>query len=313
MHKAVLSRLEPLQRYGQVSLVWSSKRLTVFAAFCGPDGRLAWVAKVARHPTSIPVLLRENKALRYLEPWADTLRIPRILSWDRDVQSACLVQTGIDGQLARFHFGVDASARLLAQVLEQPFAWIERLGQLVPPPSRITLGVRLDELLVRLQNEPVAAPVVRILTEARERTSRLLSLEAGVVHGDFTPGNLVLTKRGLGVVDWEEFGAGFPLQDLFTILCNCDYYIADQPCDLVETYAHVLFSHSATCRFALSRLELAGLDRDELRFCFYAYLGTMIGFQKAVPESKWIALLSYLGRFGYPAPGTVLPPPSERL
>lgn len=312
MHRAILSRLDPLQRYGRVSLVWSSKQLTVFVASSDHDDSLVWVAKVARDPRSIPVLVKEYTALNYLAPWAETMHIPRVLDWESDGESACLVQTPITGRSVRLHLDVSAPAHLAGAVLEPAFTWIERFGQLVPPPRRVALGDHLEQLLAQLREKPAALPVAQVLTETRGRVSRLLARDAPAAHGDFTPGNLVLTEHGLGVVDWEEFGCAFPLQDFFTIACHSDHYRGPKHCGLLETYAHILFSPSPACGMVLSRLQSSGLDQDELRFCFYAYLGTRIRFQETVSPSDWIAFLKYLERFGYPGPGAVIPAPEGR-
>ena len=309
MHRAILSLLDPIQSYGRVSLVWSFKKLTVFVASSDRDSSLLWVAKVARHPSSISALEREHKALHYLEPWAETLQIPRVLSWESDAESACLVQTAITGGASRFHLDTSAPAQVVATVWDPAFDWISRFEQIVPPPRRVALGDHLEQLLAQLQEDSAALPVARILAETRHRLPRLLSREARPAHGDFAPGNLVLTERGLGVVDWEEFGPAFPLQDLLTIVCNSEYYAGKKRRDLLETYAHVLFSQSPACRLMLSRIQPAGLDQHELGFCFYAYLGTRIRFQKSVCAADWTAFLNYLEKFGYPGPGTVIPTP----
>jgi aminoglycoside phosphotransferase (APT) family kinase protein len=48
---------------------------------------------------------------------------------------------------------------------------------------------------------------------ARQRLSELPDGEA-ICHGDFHPGNILLTRRGPGVIDWMSGTRGHPLGDV---------------------------------------------------------------------------------------------------
>lgn len=309
MHSALLARLqsrpEVLRDISHLFSKWG-KKLGVFALFPEREQGPEWVAKIARSPRAVAALIREEAALRYLEPWADALRIPRVLSWDVSPQSACLVQSGIAGRPISITLDTAASGAAVAARLRKPLEWLERFQRLVPLPRNITVASRLSELLQESRGLPRCRRGLEILTALATREIPFFSGPAEVAHGDFAPCNMLDSPAGVGVIDWEQFAARLPLRDLFTLVLSIQYHRRGRPCGFVETYRHALFSESPVCRMVTSHAAGLGLGAEALRVCFYAYLVKRMTFQY-VRGSDWEALLNYLGTVDYPPPGRILP------
>jgi len=68
-----------------------------------------------------------------------------------------------------------------------------------------------DRLRSRIESSPRAAPDVRELM-----LERLKALPRGdrLLHGDFHPGHVVMSRAGMVIVDWGEAARGHPLADV---------------------------------------------------------------------------------------------------
>jgi 5-methylthioribose kinase len=104
----------------------------------------------------------------------------------------------------------------------------ERLGELLRTWRQRTSGLRLPALeshtgFVELRIDPFHRQVARRYPELAahlERvTGRLLAAHECLVHGDFSPKNVLVGADGLWVIDWEIAHVGDPIFDV-AFLCT---------------------------------------------------------------------------------------------
>ncbi len=103
-----------------------------------------------------------------------------------------------------------------------------RLGTLLATWQRSTTGVRLPELesltgFTELRIDPFHQTVARKHPELADRidavSRRLLETRRCLVHGDFSPKNVLVGDDGLWVIDWEIAHVGDPVFDV-AFLCS---------------------------------------------------------------------------------------------
>lgn len=103
-----------------------------------------------------------------------------------------------------------------------------RLGTLLGTWQRATTAVRLPELesqtgFTELRIDPFHLTVARKHPELADRiesvTRRLLTTQQCLVHGDFSPKNVLVGDDGLWVIDWEIAHVGDPVFDV-AFLCS---------------------------------------------------------------------------------------------
>ncbi len=103
-----------------------------------------------------------------------------------------------------------------------------RLGTLLGTWQRSTTGVRLPELesltgFTELRIDPFHLTVARKHPELADTieamSRRLLTTRECLVHGDFSPKNVLVGEEGLWVIDWEIAHVGDPVFDV-AFLCS---------------------------------------------------------------------------------------------
>lgn len=305
MHRAILDRAHRASSPVSLSF-YPSSRGGLIAAFSSRSSGPEWVAKASERPEIVARVKKEHDALRYLEPWADELGIPRVLAWDQGSEAACLIITGAEGtpEFPRLRIGgTDIAPDAL---FHTPFAWLARFQKLVPPPPSTGFRQVLDEWLHDLEFHPHMGAVADGLRAALQACEPPEWPRPVTVHGDFAACNVLRTATGVTVIDWESFGAGFPFQDVFTFVCAIPCYDGQRPCTLLEQYRHALFSISPVCRYVERYILRNGAHPRELRFAFYGFLAAHLRTQTALPPQQWLELFDYLAARGYPAPCTPL-------
>ena len=207
---------------------WEGARSYLFAA--SPEGRL--FARASRDPADSSMLEHEV-AVREIVGAEGPLRAPPVLERGPD----WLLETAIEPE----PFGGAAHVELVAAAAERLQAL--DLPELQARPQRGSFRARL-----RLLGSPLPVADLRrarrVLAESR--------LPLITTHGDFHPGNVLISGGAAWVVDWELCGHGPAGADLLHFAATVDS-TADRE------------------RLLEAAVELAG-DRDEALLLAYAVL-----------------------------------------
>jgi hypothetical protein len=247
-------------------------------------------------------LRREHEALAYLEPWAEALAIPRVFFWEDDPCQCCLIRSGLQGEADSVALPVTSPQEVLDRHFRKPLDWLGRFQSLAPPPEAISVRSLCESVLERLSGSGLTGLAAAIDKGMPEAGRGAIS-----VHGDFFPRNVLLSSACVGVVDWDRFGAGLPLQDLFYLFVGADFFHDHRLCTLAEIGRYALFSSLPLCRYVMRRIELAGVSSREAACYFYCYLAAHL-LEECLDRSWiWFVLLGWLEAAGFPAPGTSLP------
>jgi hypothetical protein len=185
--------------------------------------------------------------------------------------------------------------------LEREVAALQSLGKLLPPPLRAPQVLNQSDGLLLLEPVPwlprrrpwfLPTEIVRALGTffgaASEDGERV-----GPLHGDFAPWNLLQTRRGWVLVDWEEaHDRGRPFFDLFHYLVMANLAL-ERPSQraLLEGLEGKGWVGRAIAVYA----ESARLDNEDTRELLISYLrASSEGLNLATPGG----LLDFQGRQG---------------
>jgi aminoglycoside phosphotransferase (APT) family kinase protein len=152
-----------------------------------------------------PDSLGEEEAIAAVRVTAAGLAAPRFLGTQRVDGRYGLVYERVDGP-SMVEVAVREPARaeaLAARLAELHAAMHERSGSGLPETR--------DRLRSAIEHAPHVAADARLA--ALERLDALPTGSA-IVHGDFHPGNVVMTERGPVVIDWLTAGIGPPAADV---------------------------------------------------------------------------------------------------
>lgn len=151
----------------------------------------------------VPRVLRHAPGALALE-WLDG----RTLYEHRRRRGLAPVDRDVGAALARIHHGArNALERLAIGDFGERLVWTS-------PELYASLGPAGLQLFHRVQRAPrVVERLVWLLeTETRET--------AAFVHGDLRQPNVLVTRRGVAFVDWEQSGLGDPARDLGMLLAD---------------------------------------------------------------------------------------------
>ena len=311
MHDSLITRLKNSSK-GVPALL--NARGTCICLYDEDSGGPVWVSKSASNEIGVRRLRAEYDALLYLEPCAEQMNIPRVLDWEESPDGCTLVQSGIRGKHHPAAISGSASSNELNRRFGGVVAWINRLQQAVPSPSRKSLRRLAAEFAGRLEHHPEFGRIAASLASILRNPPVLGNRNAVPAHGDFYYRNVLFSGREVGVVDWGSFGGGFPLQDKFSYVVNSDYVLNNRCGTRLQNYHHVFFSPSRACSYALGMAKGAGWNEEQTRFLFYCFLATEICLDSdQIPVSDWCEILQYLDHYGYPTPGINLPPPATAV
>lgn len=269
-----------------------------------------WVAKRVESEPGRLRLRNERQALESLFPWCEVLRVPQVLAWSEDESDACLILSGLPGY-SRFpslrkgaavdaHFGIAQN-------------WLRQFHRLVPAPDDGDLSTLHRRCLQELSELP-----------KRERRSCGLwakyeqivapSRPAVPVHNDFWWGNLLFDGGRIGVVDWDGFRAGTPLDDLLTLFLKTPVLRGWTRLSASAAFQWMFFEPSPAHRLLQSWAEEYNLSASDGEFCFYSFLVRRLHWELGMSlqprgdmdrrsaQVEWSAILGWLADQRYPNP-----------
>lgn len=245
-----------------------------------PEGQPRFVLKQSREQlrtkdpwfSRLDRIWREADALRTLQPLLPVGRIPRVLREDRSnylftmeaaparhtVWKQALLGGDLDPLVAQ---GLgDDLACLHTQTARQP--------QLCMPfaDRQVFVELRVDPFYRRVLQ---AAPEVR--TPLEQMLEQMFATQICLVHGDFSPKNVLLTDQGVVLVDFETVHWGDPAFDLGFFLSHL----------LLKTVLHRdRFEQAADLSRHFWRGYLAGLGEGR----FHPLLSPKTIVQRTIPH-----------------------------
>jgi hypothetical protein len=171
---------------------------------------------------------------------------------------------------------IDLDPRTRTLVIQRaPRSWVDWRSELLRGEVDPRVGGRLGHLLSGWHRETAANPnllapfrddtaFVQLRIDPFHRTvagahpdlaprieavvTRLLSRRSCLVHGDFSPKNVLVGPDGLWVIDWEVAHVGDPVFDLAYLLCHLTLKAIHRPADSAryrETAAAFLDAYGA--------------------------------------------------------------------
>lgn len=269
-----------------------------------------WVAKRAESEPGRRRLRNERKALQYLLPWQQLLRIPRVIAWSEDEADACLILWGTPGY-SRYPFlrtGGVLDARF--QIAQN---WLRQLHRLVPSPEDVDLQTLQQRWRAGLEDLPRRERRSRGLWRKFDETKAPFR-PAVPVHNDFWWGNLLFDGGRIGVVDWDGFQAGTPLDDLLTLLFKTPTVKGGTALGASAAFRRTFFEATPTRRLLQRWAAECGLTAKDAEFCFYSFLVRRLHWElgmslqpreekdKQAALLQWSAILAWLAHEGYPSP-----------
>lgn len=211
---------------------------------------------IARGRTAEVYAWEPGKVIKLFYPWVDRNAALYEQRLARTVLAAGIQTPAVgeliehNGRVGLIYERVD-SATLLEQLFRYPWRTAQYARQMAalhaalhtcPAPDLPPMHQRLGEKIYHASALPEAL--------RRKALEALIKLPQGhvVCHGDFHPANILVTSRGLMVIDWIDATAGHPLGDV--------------------ARSQLLILHSALPFPLFPRLMLEGLRR----WFFRAYL-----------------------------------------
>ncbi len=269
-----------------------------------------WVAKRVESEPGRLRLRNERLALEELSPWEEVLRVPRVLAWREDESDACLIVSGLPGcsiyPLLRKGGAVDAHFGIAQN-------WLRQFHRLVPAPGGVDLQTLHQSCLQELNELP-----------QRERRSHGLwtkfeqivapARPAAPVHNDFWWGNLLFQGGRVGLVDWDGFRAGTPLDDLLTLLLKTPALRGWSRLSAAAAFHWMFFDESPVRRLLQAWAAEYDLSAGDAEFCFYSFLARRLHWELGMSlqprgerdrrsaQVEWSAVLGWLAEHGYPNP-----------
>lgn len=188
-----------------------------------------WALRLAGdlHPDAVPRVID-------LDPRTRTLvmqRAPRTWSDWRSLLLGGEVDPGVGAHLGRVLAGWHRESRDHPSLLA-PFADETSFVQLRIDPFHRTVAIRHPDL----------TPAIDAVVE------RLLTRRVCLVHGDFSPKNVLVGPDGHWVLDWEVAHVGDPGFDLAFMLCHLTLKAVHRPADAAayrETASEFLGAYGA--------------------------------------------------------------------
>lgn len=288
-------------RYPEGSLVMAFRRDVT-----GPS----WVAKQAVSTAGRIRLRSERRALEWLAPWRNMLRIPRVLAWSEGEEGAFLILSGIGGGS---RFPALQRGRSLDPGFECLQNWLRQMHRLVPSPENVDLPALHRRWRQELGELPQYERSTLGLWGKFEHLT-VPSRPAVAVHNDFWWGNLVFDGDRIGVIDWDGFRAGTPLDDLLTLLFKTPVVKGWSQVRGSAAFCWTFFEASPTRRLLRRWAGEYGLSSEEAESCFYSFLVRRLHWELGMalqPRTaaeqytallQWIPILGWLTEQRYPNP-----------
>jgi aminoglycoside phosphotransferase len=301
MHRAVLCRLQA-QPTVSLSRLQSRKDVSIVAAFRSGFQNPVWIAKTSKARSGMDRLRHESAALQFLQPWSSQFRIPAILDLEDTGQEVCLIQSGIGGNLKEITFELFPSRQPIPEAVILALDWLKNFREVIPAPQNGRKPLSCEELsgMIRGRSdlEAAAAALAATLVESQPKAA----LGLAPTHGDFWCNNVLFSRAGVGVIDWEVFGSGFIFDDIATFVWSVSYLCRGKPLDAVASSQNIFFSESSVAQYLKRALVDGGLRESELRYCFYSFLARRVLFDSEPTVDYWRRLLVWLQSRDFPEP-----------
>lgn len=277
----------------------------------GASVKPQWVAKIATNDTGRDILAREYQALRELEPWAESLGIPRCDDWKASPPT-CLIMEGLAGRP-----GHGLAEREIEICLDRALIWLRKL-QTVVPARKISARDYWRETWMRSQLDPDPAGTAHtLLTWLGKQPPQEHALTAS--HGDFWLGNLLLDGGEIKVFDWGCYDTRGPLDDAYTLLLHAMAPAPNGHCDL-ESFRGLFWENRDMAGRCAAIYRTWKITAEQARWEFYMFLARRIRWETGLEgqfrspafrlnaQQRWAAIGQWLRERNYPfPPGTAVP------
>lgn len=273
-----------------------------------------WVAKKGAGRRGRLRMQGEKRALAWILPWHRPLRTPELLDSMETAAEIWVVQSGLHGEHRSVSIG--ASGVLPAE-LSTAAEWLYQFQRLVATPAETDL----QEIAFTWARNAEARPDgwSDLLWKQVRAASR--PVPAVAVHGDFWPGNLLFERDRMSVLDWNNFHAGNPLDDLLTLLMTTLHTERGRYLDRMSCFLRTFFAPDPTLELLRAWALRSQIEPLEGRFCFYLFLARRLRWElgfglqsrssKSIAQSQtfWKPALAWLAAHNFPDPfHSVLPP-----
>jgi len=330
MHEIILDLLDqsPGHAITRIPLDQGALIACFDAPGCAPLGSGAretprWIAKTAVTPAAIVRLHAEARALGYLEPWSQTLRLPRILGWREAEDECCLVQSGVAGLPQPCRWDPRRPWACLPETLLQAADWLAYFQQLVPARRPATLAQLANEMRLQLQENAGRhsrfAPLLLALHGVIP--NRAPGVGTVACHGDYWRGNVLFASNSripavTGVIDWSGFTSSTALEDLLTWMATVTPRTSRARLDL---WVALFFCPGRPRDFLRQWAAKHGYDDSAGRVAFLLFLARRLQWElgldlqaRSASESAtalgdWTEFLAWMAQHNYPDPFTPLP------
>jgi uncharacterized protein (TIGR02172 family) len=177
---------------------------------------------IARGRTADVYAWEPGKVIKLFHPWMDRKAVEGEQRLAQTVHAAGVLTPAVGevinqgDRLGLIYERVEATT-LLQQMIRQPWkakqlarqmAELQAAMHALPAPELPPMRQRLEEKIRHAQ--PLPETLRRDVLAALEK----LPQDHRVCHGDFHPDNILVTSRGLMVIDWIDATAGHPLGDI---------------------------------------------------------------------------------------------------
>ncbi|HEY7856717.1 MAG TPA: phosphotransferase [Terriglobales bacterium] len=282
-----------------------------------------WIAKTATTPAAILRLQAEAQALGYLEPWSQTLRIPRILGWQESDHECCLVQSGALGLPQPCRWDLRRPWAALPLTLTQAADWLAYFQQLVPARRPVPLAELAGAMRRKLRenaarDQEAAKLLLELCAIIPSHSPDLMSVAC---HGDFWRGNVLFTSGSklpslTGVIDWSGFTGSTALDDLLTWMATLT---PRAPRSRLELWLALFFRPGRPRDFLRQWASRHGYDDRAARLAFLVFLARRMQWElgldlqardaaeRASALGDWAELLAWMAQHNYADPFTPLP------
>lgn len=250
----------------------------------------------------------EKRALEWIEPWHSRLGVPSLIDFMQTDTETWMVRTGLCGAVWPIHIEGFAN---LPEAISRAAEWLHDFQEIVAAPA----STDLQALALTWAHEADARPDGWSSPLWQQvRSTPISAMPAVATHGDFWTGNLLFERRRMGVVDWNNFHAGTPLEDMLILLMKTPKTQRRRLLDPLRSFIRTFFADSPTRHLLLDWTRRHGLSAREARFCFYLCLARRLrwelgfGLQSRSPKSiaqtryGWQPILAWLADRDYPDP-----------
>ncbi len=279
----------------------------VLFAFRNGEEYPIWIAKRGEGAVSRRRIDGEKRALEWISPWHARLGVPLLLDAMETPEEIWLVHGGLRGKQRFLHLG--SPQQLPAEVLTAA-DWLHQMQDTVAAPATADL----QAIACAWADDADARPDGggEALWQQVRSNSRLMP--AAAAHGNFWVGNLLFERDHIRVIDWTDFHAGNPLDDLLTLLMTTPRKYRGRHLDRMDCFLSAFFMRGAALHMLWAWSQRRGLSAREARFCFYLFLARRLrwelGFglqsrsQASIAQAQqfWRPALNWLAERNFPDP-----------